>query len=70
MKLVSVRVLLAFANHHDYEIMSFDVKTAFLHARLSSSIYVKQIPGFPEDDPKTILRLLVALYGLKQSAYE
>jgi hypothetical protein len=69
-KLVSVRVLLAFANHHDYEIMSFDVKTAFLHARLPYSIYVKQIPGYPEDHPNTVLRLLVALYGLKQSAYE
>ena len=69
-KLVSVRVLLAYANQHDYEIMSFDVKTAFLHARLSYSIYVKQIPGYPEDDPKTVLRLLVALYGLRQSAYE
>jgi Reverse transcriptase (RNA-dependent DNA polymerase) len=69
-KLVSVRTLLAFANHHDYEIMSFDVKTAFLHARLPYSIYVKQIPGYPENDPKTVLRLLVALYGLKQSAYE
>ena len=69
-KLVSVRILLAFANHHDYEIMSFDVKTAFLHARLPYSIYVKQIPGYPEDNPNTVLRLLVALYGLKQSAYE
>jgi hypothetical protein len=65
-KLTSVRVLLAFANHHDYDIMSFDVKTAFLHARLPYSIYVKQIPGYPEDDPKTVLHLLVALYGLKQ----
>jgi Reverse transcriptase (RNA-dependent DNA polymerase) len=44
--------------------MSFDVKTAFLHARLPYSIYIKQIPGYPEDDPKTVLRLLVALYGL------
>ena len=69
-KLVSVHILLAFANFHDYEVMSFDVKTAFLHARLPYSIYVKQIPGYPEDDPKTVLRLLVALYGLKQSAYE
>ena len=69
-KLASVRILLAFANHHDYEIMSFDVKTAFLHARLPYSIYVKQIPGYPEDDSRTVLRLLVALYGLKQSAYE
>jgi hypothetical protein len=60
----------AYANHHDYEIMSFDVKTAFLHAKLDYLLYVKQIPGFPESDPHTVLRLLVALYGLRQSAYE
>lgn len=50
--------------------MSFDVKTAFLHARLPYDIFVKQIPGYPEADVATVLRLLVALYGLKQSAYE
>ena len=50
--------------------MSFDVKTAFLHAHLPYDIFVKQIPGFPEADVSTVLRLLVALYGLKQSSYE
>lgn len=50
--------------------MSFDVKTAFLHAQLPYSIYVNQIPGYPEDNPRTVLKLLVTLYGLKQSAYE
>ena len=69
-KLSSVRILLAFANHFDLEIMSFDVKTAFLHARLPHDIFVKQIPGFPESDPSTVLRLLVALYGLRQSSHE
>jgi hypothetical protein len=69
-KLSSVRILLAFANHFNLEIMSFDVKTAFLHARLPHDIFVKQIPGFPEADPSTVLRLLVALYGLKQSSHE
>ena len=69
-KLSSIRILLAFANHFDLEIMSFDVKTAFLHARLPNDIFVKQIPGFPEADPSTVLRLLVALYGLKQSSHE
>jgi hypothetical protein len=69
-KLTSMRIILAYANYHDYEIMSFDVKTAFLHAKLDYLLYVKQIPGFPEADPLTVLRLLVALYGLRQSAYE
>jgi hypothetical protein len=50
--------------------MSFDVKTAFLHACLPYDIFVKQIPGFPESDITTVLCLLVALYGLKQSSYE
>ena len=69
-RLASVRLLLAFANHFDLEIMSFNVKTAFLHARLPYDIFVKQIPGYPEADPSTVLRLLVALYGLKQSSHE
>ena len=69
-KFSSIRILLAFANQFDLEIMSFDVKTAFLHARLPYDIFVKQIPGYPEADTATVLRLLVALYGLKQSAYE
>ena len=50
--------------------MAFDVKTAFLHARLPYDIYAKQIPGYPEADTTTVLRLLVALYGLKQSSHE
>ena len=69
-KLNSVRILLSFANQYDLEIMSFDVKTAFLHARLPYDIFVKQIPGYPEADNSTVLRLLVALYGLKQASYE
>jgi Reverse transcriptase (RNA-dependent DNA polymerase) len=69
-KLTSVRILLAFTNYHDYEIMGFDVKMAFLHARLPYSIYVKQIPGYPEDNPKTVLKLLVALYRLKLLDFE
>ena len=54
-RLSSVRIILAYANHYDLEIMSFDVKTAFLHARLPYDIYVKQIPGYPEPDATTIL---------------
>lgn len=50
--------------------MSFDVKTAFLHAQLPYDIFAKQIPGFSEIDPALVLHLLVALYGLKQLAYE
>ena len=69
-KITSICLVLAYAAHYDLEIMSFDVKTTFLHAKLSTTIYCKQIPGFPEADPQTVLHLLVALYGLHQSSYE
>ena len=69
-KMTSIRLVLAYAAHYDLEIMSFDVKTAFLHAKLSTTIFCKQIPAFPEPDPQTDLRLCVALYGLRQSSYE
>lgn len=69
-KLTSDRILLAYANHHDLEILFFDVKTAFLHAKLENTIFIRQIPGFKLLDPSLVLRLHVALYGLRQSAYE
>lgn len=68
--ITSIRIALAYAAHYDLEIMSFDVKTVFLHAKLSTTIFCKQIPGFPESDSTTVLKLLVALYGLRQSSYE
>ena len=69
-KMASVRILLAWAAVHDLEIFQFDCKTAFLHAKLRHLVYGRQIPGFPLDDPKKVLRILAALYGLRQSAFE
>ena len=69
-KMTSIRIILAYAATHDLEVMASDVKTAFLHCRLRKEIYCKQIPGYSLSDPKRVLRILVALYGLRQSAYE
>jgi hypothetical protein len=70
-KMTSIRIILAFATVNDLEIMASDVKTAFLHCRLRSDIYCRQIPGQPPlPEPDKVLRILVALYGLRQSAYE
>ena len=69
-KMASIRILLAWAAVQDLEIFQFDCKTAFLHAKIHHPIYVCQIPGYPLSDAKKVLRVLVALYGLKQSAYE
>ena len=69
-KLASVRVLLAWAAVHDLEIFQFDCKTAFLHAKLRHDLYARPFPGFGTSDASKVLRILVALYGLRQSAYE
>jgi hypothetical protein len=69
-KMASVRILLTWAAVHDLEIYQFDCKTAFLHAKIRHPVYGRQIPGFPLSDSKKVLRILVALYGLRQSAFE
>ena len=69
-KITSIHIILAFAAANDLEIMASDVKTAFLHCKLCNEIYCKQIPGHPLADPKQVLHLLVALYGLRQSAFK
>ena len=44
----SIRILLAIANHMDYEIWQMDVKTAFLNGSLDETIYMVQPEGFIE----------------------
>ena len=68
-KLSSVWILLAYTNHYDLEIMSFNVKTAFLHAHSPYDIFIKQIPGFPEANTSTVLCLLVTFTLSKGRAW-
>ena len=69
-KMSSVRILLTWAAINDLEIFQFDCKTAFLHAKLRHDLYARPFPGFETSSPSKVLRILVALYGLRQSAYE
>lgn len=69
-RMASIRIVLALAAYYDLELYGWDCKTAFLHAQLNRDIYIRQIPGYPLDDPKLVLKLKVALYGLRQAAYE
>ena len=69
-KLASVRTLLAWAAVRDLEIFQFNCKTAFLHAKIRHPLYARPFPGYPASDASKVLRILVALYGLRQSAYE
>lgn len=65
----SIRILLAIAAKRDYEIMKFDVKTAFLNGDLQEEIYIEQPPGYKDkSQPNAVLKLHRSLYGLKQAA--
>ncbi|KAK8705107.1 hypothetical protein V6N13_048715 [Hibiscus sabdariffa] len=50
----SIRILLAIAAFHDYEIWQMDVKTAFLNGKLEEDVYMTQPEGFvtPENAGK------------------
>lgn len=67
-RIESVRVLLALAAHHGWEVHHMDVKSAFLNGDLKEQVFVAQPPGFVVDGkPDKVLRLHKALYGLRQA---
>ena len=74
-KLTSICIVLVLATKNDYEILIYDVKTAFLHALLDRIIFCKHIPGFPipstdDSSPADVLQIICAVYGLQQSSHE
>ncbi|KAL4308714.1 hypothetical protein GQ457_01G020980 [Hibiscus cannabinus] len=65
----SIRILLAIAAFHDYEIWQMDVKTAFLNGKLEEDVYLTQPEGFvtPGNAGK-VCKLQRSIYGLKQAS--
>jgi hypothetical protein len=69
-KIASIRVVLAMAARHDFEIHQIDVKSAYLNREFEANevIYMKVPQGLKlTNDPSLALRLLRPLYGLRQS---
>src|SRR5262249_16567532 len=65
----SIRILLAIAAYHDYEVWQMDVKTAFLYGNLSEDVYMEQPQGFiSKDHPHKVCKLERSIYGLKQAS--
>jgi hypothetical protein len=66
-RLESIRILLAYATHHEFKLHQMDVKSAFLNGPLQE-VYVEQPPGFEDSRfPNHVYKLHKALYGLKQA---
>ncbi|KAK1661717.1 hypothetical protein QYE76_049876, partial [Lolium multiflorum] len=67
-RLESIRILFAYASHHNFKLQQMDVKSAFLNGPLHEEVYVKQPPGFEDlNFPNHVYKLDKALYGLKQA---
>ncbi|GKB46369.1 retrotransposon protein, putative, ty1-copia subclass, partial [Tanacetum coccineum] len=68
-KIKSIRIMLAIAAFHDYEIWQMDVKTAFLNEKLTEDVFMAQPEGFENAKyPKRVCKLQKAIYGLKQAS--
>ena len=66
--LESIRILPAYANHHDIALYQMDIKSAFLNDEIEKEVYVKQPPGFVNHKKSDhVYKLHKALYGLKQA---
>jgi hypothetical protein len=65
-RLESIRILLAYATHHDFKLYQMDVKSAFLNGPIKEEAYVEQPPDFESEEyPNHVYKLHKMLYGLK-----
>ena len=63
-KIKSIRVMLAIAAFHDYEIWQMDMKTAFLNGKLFEDVYMNQPEGFVDvKNPNRVCKLVKSSYG-------
>lgn len=62
----SIRILFSLASKYQYEILQFDVKTAFLYGELNEEIYM-EIPDGVSCENGKVCKLNKSLYGLKQA---
>jgi hypothetical protein len=67
-RLELLRILLAYATHHDFKLYQMDIKSAFLNSPIKEEVYVEQPLGFEDEEyPNHAYGLHKTLYGLKQA---
>jgi hypothetical protein len=67
-RLESIRILLAYATYHGFQLYQMDMKSAFLNGPIKLEVYVEQPPDFEDSEyPNHMYKLSKALYGLKQA---
>jgi hypothetical protein len=66
----SLKMMLSMVFNWNLHVFQFDVESAFLYGKIDASIYVAQVLGFEDRDPKKkgwVWRLNKSLYGTKQA---
>jgi hypothetical protein len=66
----SLKMMLSLPVNENLHVFQFDVETAFLYGKIDASIYVSQVLGFEDPDPKKkgwVWKLKKSLYGTKQA---
>ena len=67
-RLESIRMLIAYATHHDFKLYQMHVKSAFSNGPIQELVFVEQPPGFEDPmKPNHVYQLYKALYGLKHA---
>lgn len=67
-RIETIRLIIALAASHAWEVHHLDVKTAFLHGELKEDVYVCQPEGFiVKGQEDKVYKLNKALYGLRQA---
>uniref|UniRef100_A0A2D4NPE1 Reverse transcriptase Ty1/copia-type domain-containing protein n=2 Tax=Micrurus surinamensis TaxID=129470 RepID=A0A2D4NPE1_MICSU len=66
----TLRAALVCVAKNKYKINHVDVETAYLHAPLQHTVYMKKPLGLKDDGKTDYWKLKKSLYGLKQSSYE
>lgn len=67
-RLETLRLLLALAAKHEWEVHHLEVKSAFLNGKLYEDAYFNQPDGYLKaGEEKKVYKLYKALYGLRQA---
>jgi hypothetical protein len=68
-RIASIRIIIALAAQHDWELHHMDVKSAYLNGDLEEEIYMQQPDGYVAAEANKLLvwKLKKSLYGLKQA---